>query len=80
MHTNPRVGRVTSSTGNLDSDGQIVGLRFYGYRGAGTALDPGRPVERPGFHDRISRAIWPPELVAEQLAGIRRMLRFEADQ
>lgn len=38
-----------------------------GYRGAGTMIEPGRYVERPGLDERIGAA-------GQDVAGVRRML------
>lgn len=64
-------GRVTNSTGNINRDGEILG-----YRGTGTATDPGRYRERPGLDERLSTSTVAvtPELADEQLAGVRRLL------
>lgn len=72
MDGNRSVGRVTSSTGDVDPDGALVGS----YRGTGTMIDPGRTIERAGLDDRIRQATTAatPDLATEQLAGVRRML------
>lgn len=71
MDGNRSAGRVTNSTGEVDREGQIVN----GYRGSGTMIDPGRYRERPGLDERLASAIdGLPDLVDEQIAGVRRML------
>jgi hypothetical protein len=57
-------GHVTSSTGDVDLEGQLVGL----VRECGTSLKPYPWKERPGFYDRVEAAGEDPE-------AIRRMIR-----
>jgi len=67
MNNNGPVGRVTSSTGDVDRDGELVGALTDRLHVNGTMLNPGRWSERPGFHDRIAAA-------GQDPAVIRRML------
>lgn len=62
-------GRVTSSTGNIDREGQIVS-------------GPARPApfrEQPGLDELLLAQISPsrPELAREQLAAVRRLLGLD---
>jgi hypothetical protein len=67
MDNNWSSGRVTSSTGNVDTDGDVVGLLLGRVRSNGTALDPGAYVERDGLDERLAAA-------GADVAGVRRML------
>ena len=70
MDGNRVTGRVTNLAGEVDREGQIVG-----YRGIGTMIDPGPYRERPGLDERLASAIdGLPDLVDDQIAGVRRML------
>lgn len=61
-------GGVTSQAGDVDRNGELVGSLV---RRIGTAIDPGKYVERPGLDDRIREAGADP-------ACVRRMLRLPA--
>lgn len=63
MDDNRTSGRVTSSTGDVDLDGALVGL----VARIGTAPDPGHYRERPGLDDRILAA-------GADVAAVRRLL------
>lgn len=64
MEAIERAGRVTSSTGEVDRDGEIVGELV---ERIGTARDVGRYCERPGLDERLIGAGVDP-------APLRRML------
>jgi hypothetical protein len=56
-------GRVTSSTGDVDLEGQLIGR----VRECGTSLTPWPWQERPGFYERVAAAGQDPD-------AIRRMI------
>lgn len=59
---------VTSSAGDVDRDGELVGSLF---AAIGTAIDRGPYVERPGLDERACQAGVEP-------AVLRRLLRVPA--
>lgn len=71
MDSNSHAGRVTNSTGNVNTEGEIVGLLLGRVSRCGTTLDPGRYVEREGLDERIAAA-------GADVDGVRRLLRLEA--
>lgn len=75
MDSNGPCGDVTKSpvgivaqSGDIDLDGELVGSLV---ERIGTALDPGRYLERPGLDERIGFA-------GADVAGVRRMLGVRA--
>jgi hypothetical protein len=60
--------RVTASTGEVDSNGDVVGERI---RRIGTAVEPPRYRERPGLDARLTAA----GADVAAVAAVRRMLR-----
>lgn len=58
--------RPTASTGEVDGNGDIVGI----LERIGTAIDPGPYVERPGLDDRLRDA-------GADVLGVRRMLGLQ---
>lgn len=64
----PHGASVSCSTGNVNTEGKIVGLLLGRVSRCGTSLDPGRYVERAGLDERIVAA-------GGDVAAVRRLLR-----
>lgn len=69
MDANRSSGRVTSSTGDVDRDGELVGALTDRLHVNGTMLSPARWAERPGFHERIGATGQDPAAIRRMIAG-----------
>jgi len=67
MHSNAPAGRVTSSTGDVDLNGELLGR----VRDNGMTLEVPRYRERPALDARLVAAC---DGGREQAEGVRRML------
>jgi len=65
MDSNGPAGRVTSSTGDVDLDGALVGR----VRENGAALGALPWNERPGFYERMEAAGQDPEAMRKLIAA-----------
>lgn len=65
MDSNGPVGHVTSSTGDVDLDGALVGR----VRENGTAWGVVPWTERPGFYERMEAAGQDPETMRKLIAA-----------
>lgn len=61
---------VTNSAGDVDTNGELVGLTDDLLARIGTAAEPGRYLERPGLDERLAAA-------GADVGAVRRMLRLE---